>query len=272
MKIFASPQRLFVNGASVWAPRMPGWEKARAILSGREAPPEAAAARPAPQLLPPNERRRAPDSVAVALESALAACHGAQLAPSSLGCVFGSTHGDLAITDYMCTTLAATPLQVSPTRFHNSVHNAAAGYWTIGAQCTRPYTAISAGPHTFGAGLLETCAQTLSGAENILFVAYDIDARGPLAAVAPSRGLLSVALIVGPQAGPHVLGSFDIGLVAQEDFEPSRAQPANAALVAGNASASCLPFMEALALGGEHRVQCLAGPGLGLVIDLHPPV
>src|SRR5690349_21990941 len=69
--------------------------------------PISAAARPAPQLLPPNERRRAPDSVAVALESALAACHGAQLEPSSLGCVFGSTHGDLAITDYMCTTLAA---------------------------------------------------------------------------------------------------------------------------------------------------------------------
>ena len=271
MKIFASPKSLFVNGAALWAPRLPGWEKARAILSGRESPPEAAPRRPAPQLLPPNERRRAPDSVAVALESALAACHGAQLEPSSLGCVFGSTHGDLAITDYMCTTLAATPLQVSPTRFHNSVHNAAAGYWTIGADCTRPYTAISSGPHTFGAGLLETCAQALSSGENVLFVVYDIDARGPLAAVAPSRGLLSAALIVGPQAGPRVLASFDASFVATEAFESSRAQPANAALVAGNASESCLPFMEALALGGERRIQCLAAPGLGLVIDLHPP-
>jgi hypothetical protein len=205
VKLFTGPGRLFVNGAALWAPRLPGWEQARAILSGREPPPPAAAPRPAPQLLPPNERRRAPDTVAVALESALAACQAAQLAPASLSCVFGSTHGDLAITDYMCTTLAATPAQVSPTRFHNSVHNAAAGYWSIGAACTRPYTAISAGPHTFGAGLLETCAQVLSSGENILFVLYDIDARGPLAAVAPSRGLLSAALVIGTEPGKQLL-------------------------------------------------------------------
>ena len=271
MKLFASPRRLFVNGAALWAPRLPGWEQARAILSGREPPPPAAAPRPAPQLLPPNERRRAPDTVAVALESALAACQAAQLAPASLSCVFGSTHGDLAITDYMCTTLAVTPAQISPTRFHNSVHNAAAGYWSIGAACTRPYTAISAGPHTFGAGLLETCAQVLSSGENILFVLYDIDARGPLAAVAPSRGLLSAALVIGTEPGTQLLASFDLELLAQEDFEPSRAQPANAALVAGNASEACLPFMEALALGGEHQVRCLAGPGLGLAISLRGP-
>ena len=268
MNLFQSPRRLHVNGVAIWAPRLPGWERARAILSGSETAPATPASRPSPELLPPNERRRAPDTVAVALEVALAACQSADLAPASLSCVFGSTHGDLAITDYMCATLASAPAQLSPTRFHNSVHNAAAGYWTIGAGCARPYTAISAGPHTFGAGFLEASAQALSGGENILFVSYDIDARGPLASMAPSSGLLSAAVIVGPQRGPRAVADLDLSLHAADGLVPSRARDGNAALVAGNASESCIPFMEALALGGARDILCLAGPTLGLTLSL----
>ena len=53
-----------------------------------------------------NERRRAPESVAVALEVALAACTASGRDPSTLPSVFASTHGDLAITDYVASTLA----------------------------------------------------------------------------------------------------------------------------------------------------------------------
>ena len=265
--LFASPGRLYVNGAALWAPRLPGWPRAREILAGREVAPSVALGRPAPELLPPNERRRAPDTVAVALEAALAACRNADLAPASLACVFSSTHGDLAITDYMCATLASTPAQLSPTRFHNSVHNAAAGYWTIAAECTRPYTALSAGEHTFGAALLEASVQALSSAQNILLVTYDIDARGPLAAMAPSKGLLSAALVLGPTRGPHALAHFDLTLT-QGGLTLSQARPENAALVAGNASEACLPFMEALALGGMREVRCLAAPKLGLTLQI----
>jgi hypothetical protein len=268
VKLFESPQRLCVNGVALWAPRLPGWERARAILSGNEPAPTMPATRPAPELLPPNERRRAQDSVALALEVALAACRNAGFSPASLSCVFGSTHGDLAITDYMCRTLASAPAQLSPTRFHNSVHNAAAGYWTIGAACARPYTAISAGTYTFGAGLLEASAQALSGGEDILFVSYDIDARGPLASMAPSNGLLASAVIVGPRRGAHSLADFELTLHAEDGLVASRARAENAALVAGNASESCLPLLEALALGGAHDIVCLAGPGLGLALSL----
>ena len=66
-----------------------------------------ATARPA--LLAPTERRRAPDTVAVALEVAARAVRAAQRAPAELPSVFASTHGDLAISDYMCATLAQTP-------------------------------------------------------------------------------------------------------------------------------------------------------------------
>ena len=265
--LFASPRRLYVNGAALWAPRLPGWPLAREILAGRTAAPSTPLGRPAPELLPPNERRRAPDTVSLALEAALAACRSAELAPGSLACVFSSTHGDLAITDYMCATLASTPTQLSPTRFHNSVHNAAAGYWTIAAECTRPYTALSAGEHTFGAALLEASVQALSTAQNILLVSYDIDARGPLATMAPSQGLLSAALVLGPERGPHAIAHFDLTLT-QGSLAPSQARPENATLIAGNASEACLPLMEALALGGTREVRCLAAPSLGLTLQV----
>ena len=177
-------------------------------------------------------------------------------------------HGDLAITDYMCATLAATPAQVSPTRFHNSVHNAAAGYWSIAAESTRPYTALAAGEHSFGAGLLEACVQALSGAEDVLFVAYDIDARGPLTCVVPSRHMLAAALIVSPRRGSQAVAQFDLSLMARPGLVASRARADNVALVAGNCSESSLPFMEALALGGTHALRCLATPSLALEIKL----
>jgi hypothetical protein len=262
--------RFFVNGVALWSQRLPGWERARNVLAGREPAPEPQP-RPAPQLLPPTERRRAPDTVAVALEAAFAACQSAELPPASLPSVFTSMHGDLSITDYMCATVTSTPTLVSPIRFHNSVHNAAAGYWSIGVECTRPYTALSAGEQSFGAGLLETCAQAKHANENVLLVAYDIDARGPLAPVARSKGILSAALVISPARGAKAIAKFDLELVTGSGLVESRARPENAALVAGNSTEACLPFMEALALGGHHELLCLATPTLGLAIRLDPP-
>ncbi len=252
-----------MNGVALWSQRLPGWERASRILAGAAEPPQEPVARPAPELLPPTERRRAPDTVSVALEAALAACRYAHLPPASLPSVFSSMHGDLAITDYMCATMASTPALVSPTKFHNSVHNAAAGYWTIAAECTRPYTSLSAGDYSFGAGLLETCVQAISGDENVLLVAYDIDARGPLAPVANSKGLLSVALILSPERGSHALASFDLELLASEGLVASTARPENAALVAGNSTESCLPLHGSAGAGrrARHPVPCHADAG-----------
>ena len=106
--------------------------------------------------------------------------------------------------------------------------------------------------------------QALSAHENILLVAYDIDARGPLAAVALSKHLLSAALVVSPERGTNTLAAFELRLVTGDALTPSGARAENAALVAGNSTESCLPFMEAIARGGTHDVLTLATPTLGL--------
>ena len=234
----------YVDGIALWSPRLPGWEAARPILLGETPEPASDAARPAPTLLPPNERRRAPDTVALSLEVASQACAQAGLDPATLPSVFTSTHGDLAVTDYMCSTLASNPALVSPTRFHNSVHNAAAGYWTIATGCRAPYTALSAHEYSFAQGLLEALLQ-LAESGHALLVAYDIEAKGLISAVASSKGMLAAALVLSNQ--PSAKTRAALRWEISEAASATAAAPRNSALVAGNAMQACLPMMEALA-------------------------
>jgi hypothetical protein len=191
---------------------------ASGILQGR--------IRPQPSILPPNERRRAPDTVAVALEVAQAACANAGRDPAQLPMVFASTYGDLAITDYMCSTLATAPTTLSPTRFHNSVHNAAAGYWSIATGCHQPYTALAPAGTPFANGLFAAALQVCAERTDVLFVAYDIDARGAQAQIAHSQGFLGVALVLtGNGSGRSAGTGRDCGTVTRPERTPDPPTP-----------------------------------------------
>lgn len=236
-----------IEGIGFWCNGLPSWQAAcDYVRSGIL--PENAPAKPSPQLLPPNERRRAPDTVAVALEVALAACQAAGRDPKALPSVFASAMGDLGITDYMAATLAGDPRSISPTRFHNSVHNAAAGYWTIGTGSMAPTTAISSAEASFAEALLEALAQLAGGEEAVLLAAYDSAASGPLAKVVPSAGLLGAALVLSRERRPGTLR-----LRARLDEGESDSDPGPLArLAAANAMAPMLPFFDALALDTMH--------------------
>lgn len=256
-----------VAGIGFWCSGLPSWEAACEFLRNG-AIPDGAPKRPAAQLLAANERRRAPDTVAVALEAALAACQSAGHDPATLPSVFTSTHGDLAITDYMCATLADDPRQISPTRFHNSVHNAAAGYWTIGAGAHTASTAISAGPASFAQGLLEAMTQLATDSEAVLLVGYDSQSIGPVAGPSPSSGLLGGALLLtrAVQTGKPQLR---ISL-STTDETPSALDSGHplAQVIGGNAMHPMLPLFEALAQQQPHAV-LVAGPQQRMQVDLH---
>ncbi len=251
-----------IEGIGFWSTGLPSWQDAcNYIADGRM--PAATPTRPSPQLLATNERRRAPESGAVALEAALAACTAAGRDPQSLPSVFASMHGDLGITDYMCATLPVDPTAISPTKFHNSVHNAAAGYWTIGAGCVQPTTAISSFDASFAQGLLEALVQLAAGAPAVLLVAYDAGSAGPLAAVSRSAGLLGGALVLSNTPRPDA-PRLRATLVDGTGHEPTGPL---AQLVGDNAMAPMLPLFQALATG--HDLVCLhAGPGRALRVEI----
>ncbi len=259
----------YIDGIAIWSTRLPGWDDAQRILRGEIPAPDDTPARPTPTLLPPNERRRAPDTVAVSMEVASKACTHAARDPTALPSVFASTNGDLAITDYMCDALLQAPASISPTKFHNSVHNAAAGYWAIATGCMASYTALSAGHHTFGNGLLEALLQTQSDHTDVLYVAYDTEAHGPLATISTSAGRLGCALVLSPDHSANSKMLLNWQTLEEDSPRNSDASKKNALLVAGNAMASCLALFERLASTGGH-ITCVISPRLILDLSVEP--
>lgn len=231
-------------------------------------PPQPGARRPAPALLGANERRRAPESVLVALHVAQLAAEQAQADPRTLASVFTSAHGDLGVVDALCRTLAEAPALLSPTRFHHSVHNAASGYWAIATGCRAPSSALSAFDASFANGLLEAASQALADDRAVLLVGVDVEARGALASVNRSRGTLGVALVLTPKASGRSKWAISMettpGAAAAERVPPARAD------LAANALADALPLFEALAAGHPTRIALPLGPALALRLALTP--
>jgi hypothetical protein len=68
----------------------------------------------------------------------------------------------------------------SPTRFHNSVHNAAAGYWGIATKSMAPCQVLCGFDASFGAGLMDALAQVALKRQSTLLIAYDSEYPEPL--------------------------------------------------------------------------------------------
>jgi hypothetical protein len=124
-------------------------------------------------LLPAALRRRAGLTTLLAVTAAHHACVAAQSDPRGLASIFASVGGEIQVTDGLCRILPDNDALLSPTQFHNSVHNATAGYWTILQGCQAPSTAIAALDDTFAMGLLEAAAQLRQMPGDMLLVCYD---------------------------------------------------------------------------------------------------
>jgi hypothetical protein len=263
----ASPLSVYVEGLSLWSPRLPSWEIARSVIRGEQAIPESPVPRPQTSLLPPTERRRIPDTVAVALEAAVRACEASTRDRALLPAVFASTHGDTPISDYMCSTLASTPTLISPTKFHNSVHNAAAGYWSIGVRSYAPYTSISAYRYTFAAGLLEAAMQAVCERTAVLFVAFDIEATGPLAPMSQCNHLLGIGMVIAPDSLAAESRKLQLA-IESGSAEFTRARSGAAQLLEGNALTPAFALLEALASDDRGDVSLALGADTALKVQV----
>src|SRR3984885_2969450 len=187
-----------IHSYGLLGPGRADWSAARAVLSGEQPHVAARTVLPPPAVLPPAERRRAGRIIKLALGIGAEAVTGAGANAATLPTVFSSSGGDGDNCHEICTTLATADRRISPTRFHNSVHNAAAGYWSIAYGCTEGSTSLCAGDASFGAGLLEALAQLACGAPAVLLLAYDADYPPPLYAMRPIPDAFGVALLLVP--------------------------------------------------------------------------
>ncbi len=148
-----------VIGVGVLGPALPDWPSAQTLLREPAVWQRVPTVIPSPQRLPPAERRRAGNVIKASIAVADEALAASGLDASALPTVFTSSTGDPLNCHLLCEALATTERMVSPTRFTNSVHNAAAGYWHIAAQSRQPSTSLAAFDASFAAGLLEAAVQ-----------------------------------------------------------------------------------------------------------------
>jgi hypothetical protein len=234
-----------VESAGLVAPGLPGWAAAAPILRGDAAYARMDIPPHAPELLPANERRRASASVRLAFVAAEDAMRGSSLAPADLASVFATSEADTAILHRLCTSLAQEPRVLSPTEFHNSVHNAAAGYWSIATACKQASASISAYDATFAAGLLEAAALVQADAGGALLVCYDIVPPDPLRTARPLAEACATALVLTRERGARALARLEIE--RSHDAESRMDDAGLESLRVGNPAGRALPLLRALA-------------------------
>jgi hypothetical protein len=260
---------LRITGIGAWAPGVPDWQHLRGILRGESAPAGDALARPSGAILPAAERRRAPDGVRLAADVAAQATSMAGIDPGTIACVFASTHGEVGITDYVCETLAHAPLELSPTKFHNSVLNAPAGYWTIATGCTAASSAVTAHHCTFAAGLLEAALFACAEDTPVLFASSDVASTGPLAEMTRTTLAFGAALVLAPHAATGA--TLDLALGDTLDEPPAGAGLALPRVAGDNpANAHALALLEPLATGASSRLRLPLSSGLSLDMEITP--
>lgn len=239
--------KVYVDAVSVVAPGLQGWSKSRAVLAGDEIYQYSELEKYKPLQLPPNEARRATELVRMAFRVAEDLMTNCTADLSQCFNVFATSGGDYPIIDQICRALCEPERLVSPTQFHNSVHNSAAGYWSIATHNRAPSTSISAHDDSFIMGLCEAITMTLSENQPSLLVCYDIRPPEPLQQKRPITEAFGMALLIQPFQTEASIASITLRpeLVAREDTI-SR-QEVLESLRKANPAARALPLLELLA-------------------------
>lgn len=244
-----------ITGVGVWTRGLYAWDDflrgmtdGFAAVGGDFVPPK-------PQAIPARERRRAGLTINLAVEVTHQACAMAGADPSTVASVFTSAMGDTDITDYLCRKLAADEMLLSPTQFHNSVHNAPSGYWSISASNRQPSSFAGGFRDSFAGGLLEAAA--CAGAERlpVVLTAYDIANRAPFGDVLPISESLALALLMvpGSQAGGWPL---EVSVEAGSRAAPSARHEVLRRLADANPIGTGLTLLEAMAERGSADPAC----------------
>jgi hypothetical protein len=264
----AAPLTAFIDGVGLLGPGLPDWASAARVLRGELPWESAPTVLPAPERLPSAERRRTSAPVRLTLAVGFEAATRAGADPARLPAVFTSSGGDGHNCHEICQVLASNDRQLSPTRFHNSVHNAAAGYWGIATGATSACNALCAYDASFGAGLLEALVQLAAERTAVLLIAYDTGYPEPLRHARPIPDAFGVAFVLSPTRDAASLAQ----LAAAPGAEPADrlAHSGLETLRRSIPSARSLPLLELLSRGQRGRAAIEYLDETTLAVELTP--
>ena len=261
--------RVFVEGVGLRGPGLDGWAASRPVLAGGTAYRPVPTELPPSPLLPANERRRTVRTVQLALAVGAEAFFAAGRDPAEVPTVFTSSGGDGQTIHEILEVLASADRELSPTRFHNSVHNAPAGYWSIATRSNASSSSLCAHDASFAAGLLEAAVQATVEGEPVALIAYDLRYPEPLNSVRPIGAMFGAALILAPTPAPAAFAALEIEL--GRAGRASVMQDAELEVLRrGTPAARSLPLLAALARREPLRVAVEYVEGLALGIAVQP--
>jgi len=259
-----------IQGIGLLAAGLEGWCASRAVLAGTKPFGPVAVPDPEAALLPSNERRRSSDCVRWALHVAQEAIAQSGLDPREVPTVFASSGGEMGALDTLCRTLAMPERVVSPTLFHQSVHNTASGYWGIATTCQQSSTALSCYDDSFAAGLLEAITFVCVEQRPVLLVAYDLAVPAPLSEARPITTGFAAALLLAPPSDSS-LATMQLRLDEAHQDEPTGlVDPALEQVRQNNPAARSLPLLSAIAAGRSQSIRLSLLDSQQLVLDLDP--
>jgi beta-ketoacyl synthase-like protein len=170
-----------IAGWSAWAPGLDapaawrGWARAHGEPPSSARADFAGGASPAIRELPALLARRASRGARAGLRAALDCTRGLA---GPVKTVFASRHGEVARSVELLEALArGEPL--SPMAFSLSVHNAAAGLFSIGRGDRAASSSVTAGRDSVPMAVLEACGVLAEGASHVLVVAHDEPVPAP---------------------------------------------------------------------------------------------
>lgn len=259
---------IYIEGISLLGPGLANWDEAARVLRGEQPYQEGPVELPAPALLPPTERRRAGKAIRLSMTVGQAAVLDAGADAGALANVFSSSSGDCENCHVILDTLASSERMISPTRFHNSVHNAPAGYWSIATHSTAASTSLCAYDASFSAGLLEAAAQSLDSGQPCLLIAFDTPYPEPLHALRPLPHMFGLGLVVSAVRSARSRAALRLALC--DEASSSMADAQLEALRSQVPTARCLPVMQALACGTSGRRVVDYLDGCQLAVEINP--
>jgi hypothetical protein len=262
--------KVAIQAIGLLASGLIGWDAGREVLAGRRPYQPGAVPDPEAGLLPSNERRRSSNCVRWAVQVAQEAITQSGLDPREVPTVFASSGGEMGVFDQLCRALDGPNRLISPTLFHQSVHNTAAGYWGIATACRQSSTALSCYDDSFAAGLLEAITLVTVEQRPVLLVAYDLVVPEPLSQARPITEGFAVALVLAPPSD-SVTAVMEFRLEeAGTDEVVGLEDPVLERVRQDNPAARSLVLLSAVAAGGGRTVRFGFLDSQQLVVNLEP--
>jgi hypothetical protein len=180
---------VYVRGIGLWTP---GYDRPLAWCQQKMDP---AVEKPVAALLEGPLRRRATPLTRMAVEVFQQATTQAACDPASIPTIWATAHGEHTPAIKLLEMMQRDPGKLSPTQFHNSVHNTASGYASIATGNVAPSTTLTGGGELVATALLEAWCLLESMGVDVAVVFADESLQPPFDR-ADAHSSLAIALIL----------------------------------------------------------------------------